>query len=91
MCRRPSLNWSTRQRVSPSRASRRRAEGREIVLAADAKVKPDLKGNLIVSVFGEGNAPFGKGKAQPPQQQQQRPRRFPFATLPAIPFEIVQK
>ncbi|MFA5192763.1 MAG: hypothetical protein WC740_18800 [Verrucomicrobiia bacterium] len=65
-------------------------EGREIVLAADAKVKPDLKGNLIVSVFGEGNLPFGKGKAQPPQQQQ-RPRRFPFATLPAIPFEIVQK
>ncbi|MBI5818253.1 MAG: hypothetical protein HZA88_04635 [Verrucomicrobia bacterium] len=67
-------------------------EGREIVLAADAKVKPDLKGNLIISVFSEGNLPFGKGKAQPPQQQQQqRPRRFAFATLPAIPFEIVQK
>jgi hypothetical protein len=69
--------------VTPTR------EGREIVLAADAKVKPGLQGNLIISVSGEPNFPFGKGNAQPPQQQ--RPRRFPFATLPAIPFEIVQK
>jgi hypothetical protein len=74
----------TIKRVTPTR------EGREIELAADAKVKPGLKGNLIVSVSGEPNFPFGKGNAQPPPQQQ-RPRRFPFATLPAIPFEIVEK
>ncbi|MCX6909803.1 MAG: PPC domain-containing protein, partial [Verrucomicrobia bacterium] len=74
----------TIKRVTPTR------EGREIVLAADAKVKPGLKGNLIVSVSGEPNFPFGKGNTQPPQQQQ-RPRRFPFATLPAIPFEVVQQ
>jgi len=74
----------TIKRVTPTR------EGREIVIAADAaKAKPGLKGNLIVSLFGENNPQFGKGKAQPQQQQQQR--RFPFATLPAIPFEIIQK
>jgi hypothetical protein len=71
----------TIKRVTPTR------EGRDIVIAADAsKVKAGLKGNLIVSLIGENNPQFGKGKG--PQQQQ---RRFPFATLPAIPFEIVQK
>jgi hypothetical protein len=71
----------TLKRVMPTR------EGCDFVIAADAsKVKAGLKGNLIVNLIGENNPQFGKGKG--PQQQQ---RRFPFATLPAIPFEIVQK
>ncbi len=70
----------TIQNVSPSR------EGTEIVLQSDAaKVKPGLKGNLIVNAFAERPAAAGKGKAQGVQ------RRAPVATLPAIPFEVVAK
>jgi len=58
--------------------------GTEIVLQSDAaKVKPGLKGNLIVHVFA--SRPQASGKAKP---QGNRPR-VPAATLPAIPFEIV--
>jgi len=61
--------------------------GTEMVLQSDAaKVKPGLKGNLIVNMFFAGKNPAfaGKGKAQG------NPRRAPLGTLPAIPFEIVQ-
>jgi hypothetical protein len=54
------------------------------VLQADpTKVKPGLKGNLIVTVWGE----------RVPPDNQPRPsanRRLPLGTLPAIPFEIVE-
>ncbi len=57
--------------------------GTEIVLQSDAaKVKPGLKGNLIVQAFA-ARAPAGKAKVPA-----SRPR-VPAATLPAIPFEIV--
>jgi hypothetical protein len=66
--------------VSPTR------EGAEIVLqSAAAKVKPGLQGNLIVDVFAGKSLEAGKGKAQANR------RRTPLATLPAIPFEIVQQ
>lgn len=59
-------------------------EGMEIELQSDAtKVKPGLRGNLIVTASTGKPAPAGKGKAKansPPQ-----------ATLPAIPFEIVRQ
>lgn len=60
-------------------------EGAEIVFRADAeKVKPGLKGNLIVNIFGGRNfGPAGKQKQQPAQ------RRTMAGSLPAIPFEIV--
>jgi hypothetical protein len=65
--------------VSPSR------EGLEVVLQSDAKkVKPGLKGNLIITATAGKAAPSVPGK--PPTNQ----RRIPLATLPAIPFEIVQ-
>jgi hypothetical protein len=58
--------------------------GAEFVLEADAsKIKPGLRGNLIVTVSGE---------RVPPQRANQPPpaarRRVPIAVLPAIPFEI---
>jgi hypothetical protein len=58
--------------------------GAEFVLEADAsKIKPGLRGNLIVTVSGE---------RVPPQRANQPPpaarRRVPLGVLPAIPFEI---
>jgi hypothetical protein len=56
--------------------------GQFLLRADPAKVKPGLRGNLIVTVSGE----------RPPnanQQAQQVRRRVPLATLPAITFEIV--
>jgi len=68
----------TIQKVSPE------PEGLTILLRADAgKVKPGLKGNLIVDAFTEGTANPKGG------QQRAAARRLPLATLPAIPFEIV--
>jgi len=66
----------TIQNISPIR------EGAEIELAADAaKVRPGLKGNLVVNAFAARPQAAGKGPAN---------NRRPFAgTLPAIPFEIV--
>jgi len=60
--------------------------GTQLVLQADAaKVKPGLKGNLIVNVLASGTGAFAKAKAKP----KANPRPLPVATLPAIPFEIV--
>jgi hypothetical protein len=60
--------------------------GAEIWLTADAsKVKPGLKGNLIVNLAASKTAtgtPKGKGPANA--------RRGSAGTLPAIPFEVVQ-
>jgi hypothetical protein len=57
--------------------------GLELVFAADAaKVKPGLRGNLIVNVSGEREpSPDGKG----PKNR----ARVPLGTLPAVTFEIV--
>ncbi len=56
-------------------------DGTEITLQCDsAKVKPGLKGNLILEIFAERPA-AAAGKAQPS-------RRPPLSALPAIPFEI---
>ena len=57
------------------------------MLHADVeKVKPGLKGNLIVDAFTERTMdPSGDGK-QPANK-----RRVPLGTLPAIPFEIVKQ
>jgi hypothetical protein len=64
--------------VSPS------ALGTEIVLGSDAaKVKPGLRGNLIVVASGRRTGPAAKVKPAAAQ------RVVPLATLPAIPFEIV--
>lgn len=58
--------------------------GTEITLQSDAaKVKPGLKGNLIVNVLGERAPAPGKTKAKMNRQ------RVPLGTLPAIPFEVV--
>ncbi len=61
-------------------------QGIEIVLQSDAaKIKPGLKGNLIVNAFAVRTpAPSGSGKAQGNRG------RSPLGTLPAIPFEIVE-
>jgi len=60
--------------------------GTEIVLQADAaKVKPGLKGNLIVAAF-----PKRPGAPAKPKQKGMR-RAAPLTTLPAIPFEIVKR
>jgi hypothetical protein len=59
--------------------------GTDLVLHSDAaKVKPGLRGNLIVGVFGERTPAAGAGKAKANRQ------RIPLGTLPAIPFEIVK-
>ena len=59
-------------------------DGLGILLSADAaKVKPGLKGNLIVEAFLERTAGVPAAKKQGAQ------RRQPLGTLPAIPFEIV--
>jgi hypothetical protein len=59
--------------------------GTEIVLQSDAaKVKPGLKGNLIVNAFTM------KSQAAPAGKAPTAPRRLPLGTLPAVPFEIVK-
>ncbi len=56
----------------------------EIVLQADAaRIKPGVKGNLIVKASAEPPAPPGN---QPPPANR---RRIPLGALPAIPYEIV--
>jgi len=64
--------------VSPS------DEGMDILLESDAaKVSPGQKGNLIVGAFSsKPSTPSKKGTSK---------GNSPIATLPAIPFEIVQK
>ena len=59
-------------------------EGIEIVFQADAaKVKPGLKGNLIVEAFATDPESAKKAKLRP-----NRPRTA-VGMLPAIPFEVV--
>jgi len=61
-----------------------RQDGIVIVLRADAaKVKPGLRGNLIVDGYFE--RPETPGQPSRPRQQ----RIQPIGTLPAIPFEVV--
>ncbi|MBM4017047.1 MAG: hypothetical protein FJ288_01760 [Planctomycetes bacterium] len=56
----------------------------QIVLESDAaKVKPGLKGNLIVNAFAL------RSQAPPPGKTQANQRRMLVGTLPAMPFEIV--
>lgn len=60
------------------------SEGTSISFKADpAKVKPGLKGNLIVEVFVERTSPSKDGKAA-------EKKRFSTGFLPAIPFEVVR-
>jgi hypothetical protein len=67
------------QSVSPVRA------GVEIVLQADsAKVKPGLKGNLIINGFVPRPAETNVTKPKANNNQ-----RMPLGALPAIPFEII--
>jgi hypothetical protein len=59
--------------------------GAEFVLEADAsKVKPGLRGNLIVTLSGE-RVPAQRGDQPAPAAR----RRVPITLLPAIPFEIM--
>jgi len=59
--------------------------GTDIVLQCDAaKIKPGLRGNLIINVFGERTPATGAGKAKANRQ------RIPLGTLPAISFEVVK-
>jgi hypothetical protein len=68
----------TLQNTSPT------GDGPAIVLKSDAaKVKPGMRGNLIVNVFMERSFPAEKGSTKTVK------RRFLAATLPAIPFEVV--
>ena len=61
-------------------------DGMEIVLECDAmKVKPGLKGNLIVNIIGVRVPPAGNARGPAARQ------RIPLGTLPAIPFEIIQR
>jgi hypothetical protein len=62
--------------------------GAEFVLEADAsKVKPGMRGNLIVTFSGE-RVPPQRGNQPGPAGPAAR-RRVPIGTLPAIPFEII--
>ena len=61
------------------------ATGPSLMLRADAgKVKPGLKGNLIVEAFME-RVP------NPGEKKQKANRRMPLGVLPAIAFEVVGK
>jgi len=57
----------------------------ELLLASDGdKVKPGMRGNLIVNAFAENPTANPKQKAAPNR------RRPPIGALPAIPFEITE-
>ena len=58
-------------------------DGLAILVRADPKAKPGVKGNLIVDAFMERPEADKKKKNA-------AGRRFPIGTLPAIPFEIVK-
>ena len=61
------------------------AEGGAIVIDCDAaRVKPGLKGNLIVNILGERQAP-----ATAPAAARANLQRVPLGALPATAFEIV--
>ncbi len=64
-------------------------DGAEIVLRSEAgKAKPGLRGNLIVSVY-PGRTPALE--AQKKKAGAANPRRFALGTLPAIPFEVIER
>lgn len=65
----------TVEKVVPGR------DGVAVTLRADAKVKPGLKGNLILEAYVE---------RQVNAKQVQR-RKQPLGTLPAVPFEVVAR
>jgi hypothetical protein len=59
-------------------------QGTELVLKCDAaKIKPGLKGNLIVNAFAI------QPEEPAPRKPAPRGRPTPLGMLPAIPFEIV--
>ena len=61
-------------------------EGAELEVRCDAaKVKPGMKGNLIVEVSGERTAAAGNGRPAANRQ------RVPLGTLPALTYEVVEK
>jgi hypothetical protein len=53
-----------------------------LVLHADAKVKPGLKGNLILDAFVD--------RIVTPQNGKPTKRRNLLGTLPAVPFEVTK-
>jgi hypothetical protein len=59
-------------------------DGVTLLLSVGEKVKPGQKGNLIIDVSAERPTNPAGGKAAKKQ-------RVPLGTLPAIPFEIVDK
>ena len=59
-------------------------DGVDIMLRADAKLKPGWKGNAIVEVSIE-RAPQASAKFKPAKQ------RFSLGVLPAVPVEVVAK
>jgi hypothetical protein len=68
------------QNVTPGR------DAVELVLQSDSeKAKPGLKGNLIVEILAKPN-PNAVAKKGPMAN-----RRFSLGSLPAIPFEIVER
>jgi hypothetical protein len=54
--------------------------GLEVTLKADAKVKPGLKGNLILEAYVERNV----------NAKQAARRKQPLGMLPAVAFEVVK-
>jgi hypothetical protein len=55
-----------------------------LVLACDAaKIKPGLKGNLIINILGDRQVTPANSPAAP------NLRRVSLGTLPALPFEII--
>jgi hypothetical protein len=59
-------------------------DGAEIVIRCDAaKAKPGLRGNLIITIFGERTPPAANGRPAGNRQ------RVPLGTLPAVAFEIL--
>ena len=56
--------------------------GMSLVLHADSKVKPGLKGNLILDAFVD--------RIVTPQNGTPTKRRNLLGTLPAVPFEVTK-
>jgi hypothetical protein len=59
------------------------AQGTEVVIACDAKVKPGVSGNLILHLYAQRLQEPAKKKAQAAR------RPPPTAILPAFPFQVV--
>jgi hypothetical protein len=65
-------------------------ENGALVLECDAaKAKPGAKGNLIVNILAERQAPAATQKAAPAARANLQ--RLPMGALPAVPFEIVAR